>query len=134
MSLNKPLRKTKIVCTVGPATASYEGTVIRLRDGTAEALKVVRVVTDGVVREKIIAQEGSGLEIIRNGKEVHCILPDRKSVLIEEWNDQSTLFSTLPSGGLRFGSEYDVSIIKKERVAARKAIFSTVSSMEQDWK
>lgn len=101
---------------------NYSGTVIRLTEGRAEALKVVHKVTDGVVREKVIAQEGNGLEIIRNGNEVHCILPGRKSVLVEEWNDQSTLFSTLPSSNLRFGNEYDVKIVSKQRVAGRDTI------------
>ena len=105
---------------------SYEGTVIRIRDGKAEALKVVHTVTDGVIREKVVAQEGNGLEIIRNGNEVHCILPDRKSVLVEEWNDQSTLFSTLPSSEVRFGSEYDVAIVREERVAGRQAILVAI--------
>jgi len=100
---------------------SYEGTVIRIREGEAEALKVVHTFADGVIREKVIAQEGNGLEIIRNGNEVHCILPDRKSVLVEEWDDQSTLFSTLPSSDIRFGSEYDVSIVREDRVAGRQA-------------
>ena len=103
-------------------TTSYEGTVIRIQDGKAEALKVVHTVSDGVIREKVVAQEGNGLEIIRNGNEVHCILPDRKSVLVEEWDDQSTLFSTLPSSEVRFGSEYDVSIVREERVAGRQTI------------
>ncbi len=75
-------------------TISYEGTVIRITGGKAEALKVLHTVADGVIREKLIAQEGNGLEIIRNGNEVHCILPERQSVLVEAWNDQSTLFST----------------------------------------
>jgi len=101
-------------------STSYEGTVIRIRGGETEALKVVHTVTDGVVREKVVAQEGSGLEIIRNGNEVHCILPDRKSVLVEEWSDQSTLFSTLPTSEIRFGSEYDVSIVREDRVAGRR--------------
>ncbi|MGB5625273.1 MAG: MucB/RseB C-terminal domain-containing protein [Woeseiaceae bacterium] len=100
---------------------SYEGTVIRIRGGEAEALKVVHTFADGVIREKVIAQEGNGLEIIRNGNEVHCILPDRKSVLVEEWDDQSTLFSTLPSRDIRFGSEYDMSIVREDRVAGRQA-------------
>ncbi|MGI9236698.1 MAG: MucB/RseB C-terminal domain-containing protein [Woeseiaceae bacterium] len=102
-------------------TSSYEGTVVRIRNGEAEALKVVHTFADGVIREKVVAQEGNGLEIIRNGNEVHCILPDKKSVLVEEWNDQSTLFSTLPSRDIRFGSEYDVSIVREERVAGRQA-------------
>jgi sigma-E factor negative regulatory protein RseB len=105
---------------------SYEGTVIRIQDGHVEALKVVHTVSDGVIREKVVAQEGNGLEIIRNGNEVHCILPGRKSVLVEEWDDQSTLFSTLPSSEVRFGSEYDVSVLRKERVAGREAILVAI--------
>ena len=108
-------------------TTDYEGTVIRLQqDGTSEALKVVHMVSDGVVRERVIIQEGNGLEIIRNGNEVHCILPDQKSVLVEEWNDQSTLFSTLPSSSIRFGNEYDLSIVRNDRVAGRKTVLLAI--------
>jgi sigma-E factor negative regulatory protein RseB len=71
---------------------NYEGTVVRVRDGRVDTFKVVHTVKDGVVREKVVIQDGNGLEIIRKGNEVHCILPDRESVLVEEWNNQSTLF------------------------------------------
>lgn len=100
---------------------NYAGTVVRVRDGQVDTFKVVHTVTDGVIREKVVIQDGNGLEIIRNGNEVHCILPDRESVLVEEWNNQSTLFSTLPSSDIRFGSEYDVLIKDFERVAGRKS-------------
>ena len=107
-------------------TTNYEGTVIRIQDDVAEAIKVVHVVADGVVREKVNIQEGNGLEIIRNGNEVRCILPDRKSVLVQEWDDQSTLFSTLPSSDIQFGSEYDVAIVRHDRVAGRQAIMLAI--------
>ena len=100
---------------------NYAGTVVRVRDGKVDTFKVVHTVKDGVVREKVVIQDGKGLEIIRNGNEVHCILPDRESVLVEEWNNQSTLFSTLPSSDIRFGNEYDVLIKDFERVAGRKS-------------
>ena len=105
---------------------SYEGTVIRIANGKAEALKVTHTIADGVIREKLVSQEGDGLEIIRNGNEVHCILPDRKSVLVEEWNDQSTLFSTLPSSDVRFGNEYDVAIVREERIAGHKTVLIAI--------
>ena len=107
-------------------TINYDGTVIRIQNGSSEALKVTHVVSDGVIREKVIVQEGNGMVIIRNGNEVHCILPDRKSVLVEEWDDQSTLFSTLPSSDIRFGNEYDVSIVRQDRVAGRKAVMLAI--------
>ncbi len=100
---------------------NYTGTVIRVRDGKVDTFKVVHTVKDGVIREKVVIQDGNGLEIIRNGNQVHCILPDRESVLVEEWDNQSTLFSTLPSSDIRFGNEYDVLIKDFERVAGRKS-------------
>lgn len=103
-------------------TTEYEGTVVRSQDGKLEAFKVVHAVSDGVVREKVIIQDGNGLEIIRNGNEVQCIFPDHESVLVEEWNNQSTLFSTLPSSDIRLGSEYDVLIKGVERVANRRSV------------
>lgn len=107
-------------------TTDYEGTVVRVRDGNAEALKVVHVVKDGVVHEKVVVQEGNGLEIIRSGNEVQCILPDKRSVLVEQWNDQSALFSTLPSSQIRFGNEYDVAVVRTGRVAGRKAVLLAI--------
>ncbi len=107
-------------------STSYEGTVIRIQDGNAEALKVVRTVKDGVILEKVVAQEGNGLEIIRIGNEVHCILPDRKSVLVEEWDEQSTLFSKLPSSEIQIGNEYDVAIVRKERIAGRETVLLAI--------
>jgi sigma-E factor negative regulatory protein RseB len=112
--------------SVAVATTDYEGTVIRRQNGEAQALKVVHKVIDGVVNEKVITQEGNGLEIIRIGNEVHCILPDKKSVLIEQWNDRSTLFSTLPSSEVSLGSEYDLSLVREERVAGRPAVLLAI--------
>ncbi|NOR37452.1 MAG: hypothetical protein GQ577_11960, partial [Woeseiaceae bacterium] len=107
-------------------TTNYEGTVNRFQNGKSETLTVVHVVSDGVIREKVVFQEGDGLEIIRNGNEVQCILPDEGTVRVEEWNDQSTLFSSLPSIDIQFGNEYDISIVREERVAGRKAILLAI--------
>jgi sigma-E factor negative regulatory protein RseB len=104
----------------------YEGTVIRWQNGESEALKIVHKIIDGVINEKLMTQEGNGLEIIRIGNNVHCILPDKQTVLIEEWNNQSTLFSALPSSEIRYGAVYDVSIVRGDRVAGRSAIMLAI--------
>ncbi len=104
----------------------YEGTVFRTENGESEALRIVRKIIDGVVNERLVSQEGNGLEIIRIGNEVHCILPDKQTVLIEEWANQSTLFSALPSSEIRYGAEYDVSIVREDRVAGRQAILLAI--------
>lgn len=103
-------------------TISYEGTVVRIAGNETVSLKVAHTISDGVIHERVVAQEGDGLEIVREGNQVHCILPDRKTVRVEQWNDQSTLFSTLPASRLRLGNEYDLVARRKARVAGRKAI------------
>jgi sigma-E factor negative regulatory protein RseB len=106
--------------------SSYMGTVVRTRGGDAQALKIVHKVADGVVSEKVTLQEGNGLEIIRSGDEVHCILPDSKSVLVESWEDRSMIFSNLPERNVRFGHEYDLSLVRHERVAGRRAVLIAI--------
>ena len=104
----------------------FEGTVVRRQNGESEALKLVHKLVDGVVNERVVSQEGDGLEIIRVGKEVHCIVPDRKSVLIEQWNDQTTMLPTVPGDVDSIGPEYHLSIVREERVAGRKSVLLAI--------
>jgi sigma-E factor negative regulatory protein RseB len=107
-------------------STNYEGTVIRHQNGESEALKVAHKIVDGVVTERLASQEGNGLEIIRIGDEVHCILPDRKSVLVETWNNQSTLFSALPQSAMTNTPHYDISLVREGRIAGRSAVMIAV--------
>jgi len=52
-------------------------------------------------------------------------------VLIEQWNDQSTLFSALPGGDVRFSAHYDLSVVREERVAGRPAVLIAVRPHDQ---
>jgi sigma-E factor negative regulatory protein RseB len=47
-------------------------------------------------------------------------------VLVEDWNNQSTLVSSLPSNEIGFGTEYDLSIVREDRVAGRKAVLIAI--------
>ena len=112
--------------TTAVATTSYQGTVIRRKRGGSEALKVVHKIVDGVVNERVTSQEGNGLEIIRIGNNVHCILPDKQTVLVEGWNNQSTLFSPLPRKEAARTPHYDLSLMRESRIAGRRAVLIAV--------
>ena len=107
---------------VAVGSTNYQGTVIRRKRGESEALKVVHRIVDGVVNERVTSQEGNGLEIIRVGDEVHCILPEQKSVLVEGFANQSTLFSPLPRAEVVNTPQYDVSMMREGRIAGRAAV------------
>lgn len=102
--------------------ASYRGVLLRESHGRSEALEVFHTKIDGVVRERLISQEGSGFEIIRNGDEVHCVLPDKKAVLVEAWDENSTLFASLPSSSDDIAGSYEIRIQDPQRIAGRKAL------------
>ncbi|MDJ0759749.1 MAG: MucB/RseB C-terminal domain-containing protein [Woeseiaceae bacterium] len=101
---------------------AYHGVLLREQNGRSEALEIFHTKSDGVVRERLVSQEGSGFEIIRNGDEVHCVLPDKRAVLIEAWDERSTLFASLPSSTEGLVDSYDLLIQNKQRIAGRKAL------------
>lgn len=102
--------------------ASYHGVLLRENNGRSEALEVYHTKIDGVVRERLISQEGSGFEIIRNGDEVHCVLPEKKAVLVEAWNESNTLFASLPSSSDGISDSYEILVRDPQRIAGRKAL------------
>lgn len=62
---------------------NYEGTLLHLNGGDPVVLKIVHRNENGVSTERITAMDDVGREIIRRGDEVTCILPDQRSVLVE---------------------------------------------------
>lgn len=63
---------------------NYEGTLIQLHGNDAAVMRVVHRVENGVPTERITAMDEVGREIIRQGADVTCILPDQKAVLTGE--------------------------------------------------
>lgn len=112
--------------SIAVAETDFEGTLIRRQNGESEALKLVHKLEDGVVKERVVSQEGNGLEIIRVGDEVHCIVPDRKSVLIEHWNEQTTMLPSVPGDPALIGPQYHLSLVREDRVAGRKTILLAI--------
>ncbi|MEJ2128062.1 MAG: MucB/RseB C-terminal domain-containing protein [Woeseiaceae bacterium] len=112
------------------ATTNYEGTVVRLQGDKVEALKVVHLIKDGVVQERVIVLDEDGIEIIRNGNEVHSIVPEKQKVLVEEWNDESALFSSLPTSDDQLGSQYELLFGSEGRVAGRDTIMLAIKPID----
>ncbi|MDJ0917266.1 MAG: MucB/RseB C-terminal domain-containing protein [Woeseiaceae bacterium] len=105
---------------------AYHGVLLREQNGRSEALEIFHTRSDGVVRERLVSQEGSGFEIIRNGDEVHCVLPDKRAVLIEAWDEYSTLFASLPASSDGLVDSYELKIRGKQRIAGRKALLMSI--------
>jgi sigma-E factor negative regulatory protein RseB len=99
------------------ATRNYEGKFFHLREARSEEMRIIHRVEKGKITERLVSLDGSGREIIRNQDEVICYLPDRRTVLVEKRNDDSTLISTVPSYNDELESHYSI-----ERAGSTKAL------------
>jgi sigma-E factor negative regulatory protein RseB len=101
---------------------NYRGTFVHMLEGTTERLYIIHRNADGRSGERILSLDGVdgvGREIIRQGDEVQCILPDRRVVLLEERKDLSPLVSALPSYSAEIEPHYELTLRSSARVANR---------------
>lgn len=103
-------------------SVNYRGTIVRSFDGRLETLKVAHRNDDGFVREKMVALDGEGREIVRSGEEVLCIFPKNKVVLVESAGSVPGAFSRLPSATSQIEKHYTLWVAGYERVAGRKSV------------
>jgi sigma-E factor negative regulatory protein RseB len=100
---------------------NYRGTFVHLLEGTTERLSIVHRNADGRSGERILSLDDVGREIIRQGDEVQCILPDRRVVLLEERKDLNPLVAALPSYSAEIELHYELTLRSSARVANRAA-------------
>ncbi len=98
---------------------NYEGTFILMQEGSVESLYIIHRHEGGKVSERIVSMDGAGREIIRHEDEVTCILPDKRSVLIEQRKDVNPLLSALPNYSDKLEQHYAVALSRRGRVAGR---------------
>jgi len=110
---------------------SYRGVFVHMQGASAETLLIVHVNEGGSISERIMSLDGAGREIIRDGNEVRCILPDKETVLLEGSGEPSPLVAALPSYTQELAAHYEFRLHRRTaRVADRRA--QVVSIMPKD--
>jgi sigma-E factor negative regulatory protein RseB len=69
--------------TSSATTLSYSGVFVYRRGDVEETSRISRAVMDGKELERIEVLDGSPREVIRNGNEVKCFLPNENRLIIE---------------------------------------------------
>lgn len=110
---------------------NYRGVFVHMQGATVETLLIVHINDRGRVSERVMSLDGAGREIIRDGDEVRCILPDSETVLLEDSGDASPLVSALPNYSDALAANYDFKLhTRTARVADRRT--QIVSIMPKD--
>lgn len=103
------------------ATLDYRGTLVHVRDGRVDTMRVIHRSDEDGVRERIVSIDGTPREVVRHGDSVRCVLPGDEPVMLES-QLTGRLLPSLPVNRL-LGPEsaYLMSLGGRERVAGMMA-------------
>lgn len=98
-------------------TLNYRGTLVHVRNGEVDTLRIIHRADDEGVRERIYSVDGVPREVLRDGDRVRCVLPGDEPMMLESQLAGRLLPSLPVSRLLGPESGYLMSLGGRERVA-----------------
>src|SRR5882672_4076246 len=100
-------------------TQNYVGVFTHVQGGRVETLRIIHRVRGRDVSERLLSLDGSGREFIREGNELTCYFPDKRTVLVERRSPDGPLLGALPSIGDDDSLVYEIRGGERERLLGR---------------
>jgi sigma-E factor negative regulatory protein RseB len=111
---------------------NYEGTFVYVRGTNIVSMRIVHGDNGQGVQERLQSLSGPATEVIRNGKEIKCIFPRGRTVLLDKASTGQLFGSTLPQPVEKVGSYYTFSVLGGDRVADRPTWVVAIQSKSDD--
>jgi sigma-E factor negative regulatory protein RseB len=103
-------------------TTNYVGVFTHVRGSRTETLRIIHRVKGREVSERLLSLDASGREFIRQGDELTCYFPDKRTVLVERRSPDGPLLGALPA--LADGGDsavYEIKGGQRERLLGRNS-------------
>jgi sigma-E factor negative regulatory protein RseB len=100
-------------------TRNYVGVFTHVQGSRAETLRIIHRVRGRDVSERLLSLDGSGREFIREGTELTCYFPDKRTVLVERRAPDGPLLGALPAMTDSDVQMYEVGGGERERLLGR---------------
>lgn len=98
----------------------YMGTFSYQSAGSAETSHIVHLVEDGHELERLEVLDGSPREVIRTRGELKCILPEQRTVIVDQPGSRRTFPARLPASFAGLAEHYRIRKGEPMRVAGRE--------------
>jgi len=98
---------------------SFIGTLLYHQRGGNDAIRIIRQVSDGRIREKVYSLTGSYREVVRDGGDVWCYLPDEHGNGKKASNVVNGFPDFLPDDLSILDAHYDIKLDGLKRQAGR---------------
>jgi len=101
---------------------NYDGIFVYGQNNEMTSMQIIHSVDKNGEFERLISLDGSGREVIRSGDTVTCILPDKKSVVVDKSRPDSEFPPPFPLKIKELSKFYTFLFGKKGMVAGRTAV------------
>ena len=100
---------------------NYTGRFVYQQDKQLSLMSIAHAVTKEGEREKLVSMDEAGREVIRGGGRVTCILPDSKSVMVEEGSRKVRFPPAFPVNLDQLKGQYTFYIDRQDKIAGQEA-------------
>lgn len=100
---------------------NYVGKFVYQQDKQLSMMEIVHAVGENGERERLLSLDEVGREVIRDKDNVTCILPDRKSVVVEKGRPKLPFPPAFPVNVEQLKHQYTFALSRQERVAGHLA-------------
>jgi sigma-E factor negative regulatory protein RseB len=100
-------------------TRNYIGVFTHNHGGRVETLRIIHRVRGRDVSERLLSLDGPGREFIREGNELTCYFPDKRTVLVERRAPDGPLLGAIPALDGGDGLVYEIRGGERERLLGR---------------
>jgi len=100
---------------------NYTGRFVYQQDRQLSLMSIAHAVTKDGEREKLVSMDENGREVIRDGDQVTCILPDSKSVMVEKGSRKVRFPPMFPVTLDQLKGQYTFHVEQQDRIAGQQA-------------
>jgi len=110
---------------------NYRGNFVYMHDNQLESMSISHMKGESGERERLLSLNGEAREVIRDDKNLTCIWPSSRKVIVDfsHKNSYSPLF--IPGDIMKIGELYDISLIGHDRIAGYSAVVVQIKPKDQ---
>ena len=110
---------------------NYDGLFVYGQNNEMTSMQIIHSVDENGEFERLISLDGSGREVIRSGDTVTCILPDKKSVVVDKSKPDAEFPPMFPLKIDELSKVYNFHFGETGKVAGRTAIKLMIKPKDQ---
>jgi sigma-E factor negative regulatory protein RseB len=111
---------------------SYHGQFVYLHNGQLESMSIVHVNDELGHRERLVSLNGEAREILRDNKNLTCIWPSSKQVVVDQANQANQVSPIwIPEDVKRLSKFYEFEMAGYDRIADHDAVIVSILPMDE---